>query len=166
MFVKPWTFFLLSCTELHLNSFETLSVMRNSSPFWVRGLQTPKATFTTRYVQTYFTFLLVPPNKWCPTVYCGAVGYLVRKISLMSYTTTWKNLEKQDKVVTWTWDGALFFPPPQLSLQFRCTLCAQTCRQYPWTSSWTEREKKPLDLQPPTRVRPQKPKREFNSCWS
>lgn len=27
-------------------------------------------------------------------------------------------------------------------------------------------EKKPLDLQPPIRVRPQKPKREFNSCWS
>lgn len=27
--------------------------------------------------------------------------------------------------------SALFFFSPQLSLQFRCTLCAQTYRQYP-----------------------------------
>lgn len=65
MFVNPWTFFLLSWTKIQFNSFETLSVTRKSSPFWVHDLQTPKATFTTRYVQTYFTFLLIPPNKWC-----------------------------------------------------------------------------------------------------
>lgn len=60
------------------------------------------------------------------TVYCGAVGYLVRKISLMLYLTTWKNQEKEDKVVTWSWDEprcCFFFltalPPVQMH-----TLCS------------------------------------------
>lgn len=44
--------------------FWDLVSLKKVVSFWV--CFSPKATFTLRYVQAYtFTFLLIPPNKWC-----------------------------------------------------------------------------------------------------
>lgn len=117
---------------LNRNFFETLSVIRNSSPFWVGDLQSPKATFTTRYVQTYLTFLLVPPNKWCLPQFTVVPLDIWSGKSLSS--STWQPGKSRTK---WSHE-----PEAEVCLQFGCTLCTQTCRQCPWTSSWTDREKK------------------------
>lgn len=124
MFVNPWTFFLLSWTEIRLNSFETVSIRRNSSPFWVCDLQTPKATFTTRYVQTYFTFPFVPPNKWCPPQF--TVAQLVIWSGKFLSCSTWQSGKTWKSRTKWSHENetesSFFFLFPHLCLQFRCTL--------------------------------------------